>query len=659
MDDTPNLKLPYIMAAQAQKHVTHNEAIRALDAIVQIAAADRDLAAPPSSPAEGDCYIVAAGATGAWAGSDAKIAAWQDGAWLFYAPREGWLAWVADEDILVVWDGAAWAAAGTGGATFLDLTDTPADYAGAAGRIAIVKSDETGLELGEEVGLLGVNATPDATNKLAIASDASLFNHAGAGHQHKINKNAAGDTASLLFQTGFSGRAEFGTAGDDDWHVKVSPDGSTWHEAIVVDKDTGRIGAGTAVPGRRLDILDGANPQLRLTNTDGVDFADLETGSDGNLSIFPSGNGVRVYVDNAGGEASGALATIEQDGAGDTLLQWLLTATRSWFAGIDNSDADKWKLASSTGTPNFGTDTLVAVTTGGGVTASAYLRVGSQSAPANTTAGDLTVQRLMLGTNSGFNDGLGLFASFNGALTKTTSGSTIGVGVIVQLQPASNSAADFRVLNMECQPNAVGINFSQFQAGYFINRVINSGSISGAYGVIGTGVFLGSSSATMGTVAKTAGGRFNAVTSFSNALTSTVTAGYGILIDNSSNTGSGPLTITGISGLAIDEQTVAANNTNLLLGTTAIPSGNFGLYSASTRASYFAGNVGIGTASPSTNLHVNGPARVGSYTVAGVPSASTAGAGAIIYVSNESGGAVLAFSDGTNWRRVTDRAVIS
>ena len=53
------------------------------------------------------------------------------------------------------------------------------------------------------------------------------------------------------------------------------------------------------------------------------------------------------------------------------------------------------------------------------------------------------------------------------------------------------------------------------------------------------------------------------------------------------------------------------------------------------------------------------PVKPKSYTVAGVPSASTAGAGATIYVSNESGGAVPAFSDGTNWRRVTDRAVIS
>jgi hypothetical protein len=55
----------------------------------------------------------------------------------------------------------------------------------------------------------------------------------------------------------------------------------------------------------------------------------------------------------------------------------------------------------------------------------------------------------------------------------------------------------------------------------------------------------------------------------------------------------------------------------------------------------------------------NVPAKVPNTTVAGLPSAANAGAGAIIYVSNETGGATLAFSDGTNWRRVTDRAVVS
>ena len=90
-----------------------------------------------------------------------------------------------------------------------------------------------------KAALFGVNATADATTKFAVAAAASLFNHAGNGHQHKINKNAAGDTASLLFQTGTSGRAEMGTTGDDDFHFKVSADGSTWKEAIVIDRTTG------------------------------------------------------------------------------------------------------------------------------------------------------------------------------------------------------------------------------------------------------------------------------------------------------------------------------------------------------------------------------------------------------------------------------------
>ncbi len=115
MATSTNLNLPYLLAAQSQKHLTHNEALRALDAVVQIAVEDRNLATPPASPTEGVRYLVAASATAAWAGQSGTIAAYQDGAWAFYIPRKGWAIWVADEAVLLVFDGLAWQPVTSGG----------------------------------------------------------------------------------------------------------------------------------------------------------------------------------------------------------------------------------------------------------------------------------------------------------------------------------------------------------------------------------------------------------------------------------------------------------------------------------------------------------------------------------------------------------------
>jgi Protein of unknown function (DUF2793) len=106
--DTSKLILPLIAANQAQKHVPVNEALRKLDAIVRLSVKDRDLTAPPGSPQDGDCYIPASGATGAWATWDLNIALYTDGAWVKLVPREGWLCWVDDENVLIIYDGAAW-----------------------------------------------------------------------------------------------------------------------------------------------------------------------------------------------------------------------------------------------------------------------------------------------------------------------------------------------------------------------------------------------------------------------------------------------------------------------------------------------------------------------------------------------------------------------
>lgn len=108
MTNSTLLQLPFIEAAQAQKHVTHNDGLQILDRLVQLMVLDKDLATPPGSPADGDRYIVAGSPTGAWTGWPGRVATYQDGAWTSSTPREGWLAWVHDERLLYVHTSSAW-----------------------------------------------------------------------------------------------------------------------------------------------------------------------------------------------------------------------------------------------------------------------------------------------------------------------------------------------------------------------------------------------------------------------------------------------------------------------------------------------------------------------------------------------------------------------
>jgi hypothetical protein len=225
-----HLKLPFILPAQAGKHITHNEAIAAIDTLAQLAVLDTTTTAPPGSPGEGDRYLVAAGATGDWVDHDGEIAVFLAGDWSFHAPAPGWLAYDLDEDELLVFDGTAW--------TTLARTD-------------------------DSMPMLGINTDPDATNRLAVKSDAVLLGHddvtPGTGSMRLVlDKSAAAGTASLLLQDNASGRAEIGLTGDDKLHVKLSADGSTWSEILVADPATGRIGMGTTAPDAQLTVSSNA-----------------------------------------------------------------------------------------------------------------------------------------------------------------------------------------------------------------------------------------------------------------------------------------------------------------------------------------------------------------------------------------------------------------
>jgi Protein of unknown function (DUF2793) len=210
MSDTPLLALPYLAASQAQKHVTHNEALSVIDGLIHLSVISRTLATPPATPGDGDRYLIAASPTLAWTGHAGQLALRMEGAWRFLTPRKGWQMWVEAENALLIFDGSNWVSASV-------------------------------PSILQNLNLLGVNATADATNKLAVSSSSVLFNNMGAGIQFKVNKNAATDTASLLFQTGFSGRAEIGTSGDDNLHFKVSSNGSTFNESLIVSATSGLV----------------------------------------------------------------------------------------------------------------------------------------------------------------------------------------------------------------------------------------------------------------------------------------------------------------------------------------------------------------------------------------------------------------------------------
>lgn len=148
MADTPKLDMPEIAEAQSQKYLTHNEALRILDAIVQGNVVDKDLIVPPGSPSDGDTYIVGSptdSTSDDWENHDDEIAYYQSSAWIFVTPAEGWVVYVQDEDAFYTYVSASdgWVEQTT---TFLENSDTPSSYSGEAYDVVRVASGETALE---------------------------------------------------------------------------------------------------------------------------------------------------------------------------------------------------------------------------------------------------------------------------------------------------------------------------------------------------------------------------------------------------------------------------------------------------------------------------------------------------------------------------------
>jgi hypothetical protein len=253
MPATPNLSLPFLEAGQAQKHVTLNESLRLLDAVTQLAVAAIS-ASPPSESEEGERHIVGTSPAGAFVGHANKVAAFQDGAWIFLTPQPGWRAWNVDAEELLVWSGGEWSALSAGGGGGEGDVEGP-DGGVADGDLALFDGT-TGKAIRKgrgAVDYLGVGVSPDATttdtsNRLVVRASRMLFDAIpdsetpGSGDiKVQLSKEAEGNTASFFFSTSYSGRAEFGLVEGDGFALKVSPDGSAWTESLSVDPATGKV----------------------------------------------------------------------------------------------------------------------------------------------------------------------------------------------------------------------------------------------------------------------------------------------------------------------------------------------------------------------------------------------------------------------------------
>lgn len=396
MTDSPHLGLTLLASSQAQKEVTINEALVALDAIIGSGAIDRDLNTPPGSPSNGDLYIIGAVPTGTWAtnGSAYDLVYYYNG-WKYITPSEGLTVWVKDEDKFYTWNGSAWSAEGSGSDTFdlernsndavgpiltlkksrgtraepisvadedvvgeIDVEANDAGYYSVVARYRwfadgsflsgavptrleyyqhtsehIVKIYEiantgyTSYQFGVGIG----GATADATNKLSVNSPAVLFNRGTDSINVKLNKEAAANTASFMFQTNYITKFEFGLLSDDNLTFKA---GST--EALKINQTNATVtvqkafslgGAQSVTIASGVITVAGSNYKVDTQAAAASDDLDTINGGteEGQLLILQAANDARTVVvkHGTGNIKLNGSADFSLDAYGDTVtLYW-------------------------------------------------------------------------------------------------------------------------------------------------------------------------------------------------------------------------------------------------------------------------------------------------------------------------------------------------
>ena len=235
---TPRLNLPFLQSGQALKNITHNEALQRLDAGLYLFCTNMAADQLPANPVEGQAQIISQSPDAAFMERRGQIAVYMSGSWIWFVPSAGWVVWDEIDETLRIFDGSMWR--------------PPVSDAGT-----------------ENLPFLGLNASASSNQRLSVASDSSLFTHDGDSHRLTLNRAAASDTASLIFQTDFSGEAELGLTGLDGFSIKTSSDGTSFANRMTTPKNYAGIQS-AAFGSMRVTIENDAAQMIPTPATGGI-----------------------------------------------------------------------------------------------------------------------------------------------------------------------------------------------------------------------------------------------------------------------------------------------------------------------------------------------------------------------------------------------------
>lgn len=575
--------------------------LRILSVVCQLKVLDR-VAVEPGSPTQGDIYLLTATA------NDKKIAAYDDGGWVYLTPNEGWLCYVADEDVYYVYSGAAWAPLFNG----ITVTASQISDASANGRSLITAANYAAMKA--LAHWAGDGANSDITSLSGLTTPLTVPQ--GGTGVATLTGLAKGNGASA-FSAAIANTDYTNPAGLSAYAQPLASILSAL-TALATAGIIARTGAGTVAA----RTLTGPAAGITVSNGDGV-----------------SGNPTLALANDLaaleGLPGTGLASRI----AADTWAQRSLVAPAAGFTIADSGGV--------AGNPTFAlADDLAALEAMAGT--GLVTRTAANTYAQRTATGTANQIAITNGDGVAGNPTIGLAASlsFSGititnlaasSVTNTPAGTISATDVQAALNELDTEKAALAGANFTGNLAILDADFFMQSSGVTSYLLDNSTTGIVTFQVTRWG---GGPSIQYRAMGGTPGAPSTIAT---GSILARVRAQFGAVNTDNWDSLDLRLMLTDPS-----PATGARGGQYRFLG---CPAG-----SATLGSWMFLDENGLQIAGANVVVDLNRIIRPRSYTVATLPTITTTG---IIHVSDDGGGATTAFSDGTNWRRNKDRKIVA